>query len=138
MLTTVRHHSFHCYTFTLNKASPKLTGPGFQHRSPGYKWVCKTALDNARADLKDAVVVIDGSGDRRFRREMNNYLRSQTNMEGERQIARVKVGRSHGDPLLQLADYVAGVTNRLCEGKIGADVYEGFLRDKRRSQRRWP
>ena len=140
-LGAIANHAFHCYTFTLNKASPRLDGSGFQYRSPGYKWVCRTALENARQDLVDATVVIDGSGERKFRREMDNYLRAQINQRGEsgeRQISRVKIGRSHNDPLLQLADYVAGVTNRIYEGKPGAEIYEGFLRRKRRSQRKWP
>jgi len=137
-LTAIRDQRFACYTFTLDKRSPRLTGQGFQYRSSGYKWVCKTAFENASSDLRRATVVIDGSGERRFRREVSAYLRARINTPGERQIASVKMGRSHLDPLLQLADYVAGVTNRVQEGKIGADVYESLLRSKRRSQRKWP
>lgn len=141
LLSVVQRHDFHCYTFTLNKTSPRLTSPGLRQRSAGYKWVCKTAFANAAPDLKLATVVIDGSGDRRFRQEMSGYLRRHINESNERQIAKVKIGRSHSDALLQLADYVAGVTNRWYEGKPGAEVYESYesyLRSKRRSARKWP
>jgi len=137
-LSVVARHDFYCYTFTLDKASPRLFDNAFRYRDSGYKWVCRTALENAKADLHEATVVIDGSGERRFRREMNTYLRRKLNQKGQRQIARLKIGRSHSDPLLQLVDYVAGVTNRLYEGKAGAEVYDSFLRRKRRSQRKWP
>lgn len=137
-LTTVSRQDFYCYSFTLDKSSSKLTGPGFRYRGPGYKWVCRAVLENAAGDLKGATVVIDGSGERKFRREISTYLRRELNSEQRKQVARVKIGRSSSDPLLQLADYVAGVTNRLYEGKQGADAYEVYLRRKRRSQRKWP
>lgn len=79
-----------------------------------------------------------GSGDQTFRRQMQDYLRRQINTKQRRHIKKVKIGRSHGDPLLQLADYVAGVTNRLYQGKPGAEAYDAYLRRKRRSQRLWP
>jgi hypothetical protein len=138
VLSVVSKQSFHCYTFTLNKTSPKLRTGAFQYSSPSYKWVCKTALQNAGSDLRRANVVIDGSGDRRFRKEMGSYLRAQLVREGQRQIAKVTIGRSHSDTLLQLADYVAGVTNRKHEGKEGSEVYEAYLSSKRRSLRKWP
>ena len=100
--------------------------------------MCKTALENAARDLRSATVVIDGSGERRFRQQMGTYLRQEINKPGGIQLARVKIGRSHSDALLQLADYVAGVTNRWYEAKPGSEVYEGFLRRRRRSQRKWP
>jgi hypothetical protein len=138
LLSVIASRDFYCYSFTLDKASPKLTGQGFRHRAPGYKWVCKTVLDNAAADLKNATVVIDGSGERRFRQEMSTYLRRELNAKQKELVRKVKIGRSSSDALLQLADYVAGVTNRLYEGKEGAEVYEQYLRRKRRSLRKWP
>ncbi len=64
LLSTVSRQDFSCYSFTLDKSSPRLYGKGFQYRSPGYKWVCKTVLDNAGSELRDVTVVIDGSGER--------------------------------------------------------------------------
>ncbi|HWO72502.1 MAG TPA: DUF3800 domain-containing protein [Dehalococcoidia bacterium] len=137
-LQTVSNQRFTCRTFTLNKASRRLNGPGFAHPGPAYKWVCSTTLANAKPFLTDATVVIDGSGNRLFRQQMSTYLRRQINTPEQPHIRRVKIGRSHSDPLLQLADYVAGVTNRGYEAKPGSEVYERFLRAKRRSKRLWP
>jgi hypothetical protein len=137
-LSTVARHDFSCYTFTLDKASPRLTGPGFKHRSSGYKWVCRIALENVGTYLEDARIVIDGSGERRFRKEIKEYLRRELNTEVRRKIREVRVSRSSSDSLVQLADYVASVTNRLYEGKPGAEQYDGYLRRKRVSQRKWP
>ncbi len=132
LLSAVSHQEFSCYTFTLDKASPRLKGPGFKFRSPGYKWVCKAALENMASELSDAKVVIDGSGERRFRQQIKDYLRRGLNREERKKIKEVRISRSSSDPLVQLADYVAGVTNRLYEGKPGAEQYDAHLRRKRR------
>ncbi len=137
-LSTVARQDFFCYTFTLDKTSPRLTGQGFRHRDSGYKWVCRIALENTGDDLQDASIIIDGSGDRRFRQQIRDYLRRELNSTLRQRIKGVQVSRSTSDPLIQLADYVAGVTNRLYEGKAGVDQYEAYLRRKRRSQRKWP
>jgi hypothetical protein len=137
-LSAISSCDFTYHTFTLNKGSPRLTGPGFDHPEPAYKWVCATALDNAREYLSDAKVVLDGSGNRIFRKQMATYLRRQINTAERRHIASIKIGRSHADPLLQVADYVAGVTNRMYQAKSGAEEYETLLRRKRRSGRLWP
>lgn len=137
-LSTVQRSDFACYTFTLDKASPKLIGPGLRHRESAYKWGCRIALQNAASDLNDATVVIDSSGDRTFRRQLATYLRRELNDEDRKRVKKVSPTRSQSDPLLQLADYVAGVTNRLWLDKAGCEVYEQYLRRKRRSLRKWP
>ena len=138
LLNTVAHQDFNCYTFTLDKASPRLTGEGFRHKDSGYKWVCRIALENMGNDLSDATIVIDGSGDRTFRQQIGECLRKELNSELKTQVRGVRVSRSTSDPLVQLADYVAGVTNRNYEGKPGAEQYDAYIRRKRRSQRKWP
>jgi hypothetical protein len=121
-LQAVATHSFTCHTFTLNKASPNLTGAGLQTRQLGYGWVCRVALENvaARMVLQGATVVLDGSGEREFRKTLKTYLQRQLNVGG------------------QPADYVAGVTNRLHSEKVGAAVYEEYLKGKRSALRLWP
>jgi len=138
LLSTVAKQAFTCYTFTLDKASTRLTGGGFKFQSPTYKWVCKIAIENAESDLQNATVVIDGSGERAFRRQIKQYLRREINGKQKEKIREVRITRSCSDPLIQLADYVASITNRFHEGKAGADIYDGYLRRKRRSLRKWP
>src|SRR5690606_19513549 len=60
-----------------------------------------------------------------------------TGPQGEK-VHRVRVSRSESDPLVQLADYIAGVTNRLYGEKPRSGEYYAFLRNQRRSQRRCP
>ena len=71
-LSTVAWQDFTCYTFTLDKASPMLTGRGLRQKDSGYKWVCRIVLENVAGDLEDATVIIDGSGERKFRQQLED------------------------------------------------------------------
>ena len=59
--------------------------------------------------LVDASIVIDGSGDRQFKRAMRSYLRQHLD---ERSVRKVRLKDSRKDPLIQLADMVAGAIAR--------------------------
>jgi len=58
--------------------------------------------------LADAEVVIDGSGDRAFRRNLGSSLRRQV---GER-VQGIRFSNSRNDPLVQLADMCVGAIAR--------------------------
>ena len=137
-LEAVAPFDFFYHAFALNKDPEKLYGPGFQYPDSLYKYACRLVFENAKPYLHDATVVIDESGERRFREELQRYLRRRIR-EGERQIVRkVKMQRSRGNNLLQLADYVAGVASRTVQRKRGAETYRRFLIPHETSMRIWP
>lgn len=135
LLGVLRDANFKISSFTLNKASPKLQAPGYHYKASLYKNVCGMALDNASALLKSASVVIDGSGERIFRQQLQQYLRRSMPPGA---VARVSIKSSHSDPLLQAADYAAGVANRIATGAKGSDEYFAAVRRKFISRRVWP
>jgi hypothetical protein len=92
-------------SFVLNKS--KLFGPGFQQKETFYKYTSKLLFDNAKSFLTKATVVIDGSGNREFRSELQAYLKRKINTDRET-IRKVKTEASHTNNLLQLADMVCG------------------------------
>ncbi len=140
-LRTVQHCDFTVYSFTLNKE--RIWAESALQGKAAYRIVCQYTLENVRDGIKhlsltEASLVIDSSGERRFKQELTTYLKREMNRGGIRGINRIKMSRPESDPLIQLADYVAGVTNRLYLGKDGAEQYEQLLARKRRSKRRWP
>lgn len=74
-----------------------------------YNYFVRMLLRHDDGVLKDAKVKIDGSGDRRFKGELNGYLRKQL---ATGQIKSIKFADSHRDNLIQLADMVAGAILR--------------------------
>lgn len=108
------------------------------NRAALYNEVCRMAMDEAAPRLRNAKVVVDGSGDREFRRGLQRYLRSALIFEGRRCVDRVAIKPSHSDPLLQAADYCAGVANRACTDKDGAEAYLALLGAQFYARRVWP
>ncbi len=137
-LDAVKSYGFTYRVFVLNKDPGKLYGPGFNSKDSLYKWVCGTALKDVSAGWRDAIVMLDRSGERTFQRQLKSYLQREVRtLHGSGRIKKVKANDSRSDRLLQLADYVAGVMNRRAQGKKWADVY--FERISGRGvTRRWP
>jgi hypothetical protein len=95
--------------FALNKE--KLSGPGFKFKESLYKFSSKLLFENAKRYLSRATVVIDGSGDREFRQQLQTYLKRKINTDVET-ISKVKIEASHTNNLLQLADMTCGAVAR--------------------------
>ena len=137
-LTAVSPYDFFYHAFSLNKDPAKLYGPGFNFKGPLYKNVCGMVFENAKPYLDDATVVIDKSGEREFRNELAAYLRRKMKVSGRNPIRKIKMEQSRLNNLLQLADYVAGVTNRHVSGRTDAELYRRLIAAREMQLRVWP
>lgn len=137
-LQAIAPYPFFHHCFALDKDPKKLLGEGFKHKESMYKYVCRLVLTNARPQLSQATVVIDESGDRRFRNQLVPYLRKHIEEEGRRVIKKVKSEPSLSNNLLQLADYVASITNRRVQGKRRGAEYYRYLAAHEISLQIWP
>lgn len=139
LLKAVAPCDFFYHSFALNKDPDKLFGVGFEHKESLYKFTARMVFENAAPYLRQATVVIDRSGERRFRNELAVYLRRRITAEdGSGVIRKVKIQRSDGNNLLQLADYVAGVMNRVLMGKSDAEAYHHLMAMHETTRRAWP
>lgn len=122
--------------FVFNKA--KMYGPGFQFKSPFYKYACKLLFVSAKPYLQRASVTIDGSGDRVFRKQLQTYLKAKINTERET-IKKVKLESSHSNNLLQLADMVCGAVARSYKTtKANCDEFRLLIRRHELGTTVWP
>lgn len=78
-------------------------------KSSFYSFFVKSMLKFDNGLLKDAKVVIDGSGERSFRNELAAYLRKHT---GDGAVKKVIFSDSKNDRLIQLADMCVGAIAR--------------------------
>lgn len=78
-LEAVCEYPFFFHVFALNKDPKLLTGPGFQFKDSLYKFAARLTFENAKPYLQNATVVIDKSGNRKFRQELSSYLRKRIN-----------------------------------------------------------
>ena len=139
-LEAVAPYHFFYHVFALNKDPELLWGPGFNHKESLYKFAAGLTFENAKPYLSDARVVLDGTGDRTFRKELTKYLRRRIEDPGRGRLIRsVRTKQSHRDNLLQLADYVAGVSNRVfCDRDDGVELRRQYLAVKEMSRQVWP
>ena len=93
-----------------------------------YRFFIKNMVRFDNGTLQDAKVIIDGSGDRSFRRDLKKQLRRHT---APGVIKDVRFGKSHNDPLVQLADMCAGAIARSYRtDRKNADRWRQMLQPK--------
>ena len=111
-LAALSSHEFFYLSIVINKA--ELSGPGFKYKESFYKYACGLVFENAKPYLDDAIVVIDGSGSREFKRQLSAYLRKRVNDATTdcRYIKKIKIQDSKKNNLLQLADMICGAVAR--------------------------
>jgi Protein of unknown function (DUF3800) len=74
-----------------------------------YAFFVKSMLRFDDGLLERARIIIDGSGDREFKREMGAYFRKQL---GGGRVKEIRFSDSRSDPLVQLADMCVGAIAR--------------------------
>ncbi|MBI4287520.1 MAG: DUF3800 domain-containing protein [Chloroflexi bacterium] len=88
--------------------------------------------------MNNAKVVIDGSGSRDFRQQLQTYLKRRINDPKQHYIREVRVHDSLRNNLLQMADMVAGAIHRSFGEKNDAQVYRALIRHREVHVQLWP
>lgn len=136
LLQAVAPYNFFYYGIVINKNPDKLWGEGFRNKESFYKYACGLVFENAKEKLEKAIVVIDESGNLDFKHQLAKYLRRKT---GSGIIKKVKMQRSSGNNLLQLADYTASIINRSIQNKKKwADEYRKIISHREIYVQIWP
>jgi hypothetical protein len=137
-LKALASYEFYYFTIVINKA--KLYGKGFQFADPFYKYACSLVFQTAKPYLREATVVIDGSGSRRFKQELSTYLRRKIagSKEEVKLIRKIKVQDSKNNDLLQMADMVCGAVARYHTQKHDSDDYRRLISHREMNVQFWP
>jgi len=123
-LAAVRTFAFNTYAVILTK------GPRQQETGTAlYLEACTRVCALAGRELDRSTLVLDESTqNRRAQRQFAAQVRSRVNIEQSREaLLSVRLLDSARTPLLQLADYVTGVTSWQEQGKPGAEGYHRLL-----------
>lgn len=139
-LDAMAQHPFSYHIVAVDKTAAKMQGHSFDTGQDLYNYAARLAFENATPHLSEAKVVIDRRGDRTFRDGLSAYLRRHIKGVGSTPlIASVKVQHSNANNLLQLADYVVGVSNRFIDGKPdGLEYRRRFLATHELTLQVWP
>lgn len=132
----IAKHGFFHISFALNKT--KLYGPGFSYKDSFYKYTANLLFENAKPYLREASVVIDRTGNREFRQQLEKYLKRKINTDGQI-IRKVKTEPSHSNNLIQLADMVCGAVARsLRDEKSGNMRFRKLIGHRELGVQLWP
>jgi len=137
-LRAVAPYQFFYYGIFINKDPAKLWGEGFKIKESFYNYASSLVFENAKAFLNNATVIIDGSGSKDFRRQLERYLKLRINDPGHRFIHKVKVQDSRRNNLIQLADMIAGAVNRSFGVKADAQIYRQIISHREVYVQLWP
>lgn len=92
-----------------------------------YRYIVKSMVKHDGGMLQGAKVIIDGSGERSFRRDLEKHIKRHAGPS----VKSVKFAASHTDPLVQLADMVVGAIARSYRTDRGnADRWRKMLKSK--------
>jgi len=127
--------SFFYFGIVIDKNPEKLYGDGFRYKESFYKYACGLVFQNAKPYLRDATVVIDGNGTRKFKRQLQAYLRKKI---GNSIIKNIKMQDSRKNNLIQLADMIVGSVHRSLTKKNDKNEYRKVLGSKEMGVQVWP
>jgi hypothetical protein len=125
--------TFFYYGIVINKQDQNAR-PLLADRKIFYRYACGLVLESANAQLRDATVIVDGSGSQTFQRQIRTYLKRKM----PKLIRKLKLKSSRGNNLLQLADMIAGAVHRSFGLKSDKNRYKRMLKPHEISVRVWP
>ena len=97
--------------------------------------------ENAKPYLNNATVIIDGSGSKDFRRELERYLKKRINQaKGNlRYIEKVKIEDSKKNNLLQVTDMIGGAVGRSYKyKKKDRKIFRNIINHRENFVQFWP
>ena len=139
-LKTISTHRFEYHAFAINKGATDGALRTAFHEGL-YKFASRRAFEIANPRLaRNMNVTIDEREGKQFRNEIARHLRRHViDDKGNTLIGRLSMRRSSGDNLLQLADYVAGITNRVLGGQTKEiELRQRYLLSHEVSREVWP
>lgn len=125
--TTMQQFDFRVRAIVVEKA--RIHSPHLRtDKEAFYSFFVKSMLKFDGGLLQGARIVIDGSGDREFKRELSSYLRRQ--LEPGR-LKNLRFSNSANDRLVQLADMCSGAIARSYKkNRADAHRWRNMLRPK--------
>ncbi|MCB1806393.1 MAG: DUF3800 domain-containing protein [Candidatus Competibacteraceae bacterium] len=130
---SLEHHKFTIRSLVVIKS--RIHSAGLRDNTDRfYNFFVRMLLNHDNGMLNNARVKIDGSGDRRFKQELQAYLRRLL----KERIASIKFADSRRDNLIQLADMAAGAIARSYnEDRKDADRWLKMLQNAGKIGDKW-
>lgn len=128
---------FQYHAVVLNKRG--LHGSLSRDPEEFYRWSVTAVCSNYGSSLRNAKVVIDQCGDRRFAHRLGTALKSDVNVvDGERRVRKVVMQDSRKNDLVQLADVICGAIRCKYGAEQPKSSYWDLVRRRELRVQTWP
>ena len=135
-LRTVATQEFFYSGIVIDKR--RMTEGNVPHGDSFHQYACGLLFQNVKSYLYNAMVVMDGTGTRKFKQELQTYLKRCTNEADRKHIKLVRMQDSRTNNLLQLADMVSGAVHRSYGKKGDSQLYRQLIARREINLREWP
>ena len=102
----------------------------YKTKNAFYRYACHTVMDLASPYLDRAIIVMDKGNTDTFYGELRRSLRQSLDDQERLKIKKIKPQDSKHNNLLQLVDYVAGVSSRKMQDKKDWREYYSYISPK--------
>lgn len=127
---------FWYYAFALNK--PALAKNALRDKHQVYHKTCEWLFQNSLFKIAGSRIILDKCGNRDFYRAMRAALNEKCDQFEIDRVNGFTPRDSRHEAGLQIADIVAGITNRYRNNKKGGAELHKLLRARCESDRIWP
>lgn len=129
------NHDFFYYAIVIDKS--RISKDCFKDAKDFYRYACGMVFESAKQQLNNATVIIDKSHDKRFALELSSFLQKM-NEKDFRFIKKVKMKKSAGNNLIQMADMITGAVNRSFKKKRGSEHFRRIIKHREVKVVTWP
>lgn len=139
-LRAVQPFDFRYHLFILDKELALRQGQSLPNPEALYQDTVRLLLENAKPYLSEIALLIDKGGYRENRGKLFRRWRNNAGFAGGQPVIKgIKQQDSHRNNLLQLADYVASISNQAISRKREAkQLQERYLERKEVTRGIWP
>jgi hypothetical protein len=127
LLSAVASAQFQLFTLTIDKRYRVNRVPEIRPVEI-YAAACTQVARAIDVPSRGCTILLDDRQDRTEQRYLSKQLRALHDETGASLVRRVRFASSQGSPLIQLADYCAGIAYRSAMNPGRADTYAQFLR----------
>ena len=136
-LNEIKRFNFTYFSVIINKRELIEQNADFD-KTLFFNFTCAKVFEMADAHIIDAKVVMDKNSNREFLNVLSGFLKNKLNSIEKKKIRKIKMQDSHKNNLLQLADYIAEISNRLYTNKKEAEEFWQLIRAKEIKMKKMP
>lgn len=128
-LRAIAEFDFSYTAIAIDKRSLDVNTPTFRNKDAFYLFACDRVFTEILPFLENALITIDQIGSDNFRVSLRKRLLAKNTFDFKT-IEDIQQKKSHKINLLQVADYIASMTNSKARGKDRVDDHFRIIRSK--------